>query len=49
VRLPGDEAARRLAESERLGVELADHVAADLDALARDLGLPDHQLLTVGR
>lgn len=49
VRLPGDEAARRLAESERLGVELADQVAADLDAMARDLGLRDHQLLTVGR
>lgn len=49
VRLPGDEAARRLAESERLGVELADDVAADLDALARDLGLPDHRFLTVGR
>jgi L-2-hydroxycarboxylate dehydrogenase (NAD+) len=40
VRLPGDEAARRLAESERLGVELAEHIAADLDALAGELGLP---------
>jgi L-2-hydroxycarboxylate dehydrogenase (NAD+) len=40
VRLPGDEAARLRSESERLGVELAEPLAAELDALARDLGLP---------
>jgi len=40
VRLPGDEAARIHADNEAHGIPIPDSLAADLDQLSRELGVP---------
>jgi LDH2 family malate/lactate/ureidoglycolate dehydrogenase len=40
VRLPGDEAARTRSDNEAHGIGIPDSLAADLDQLSRELGVP---------